>query len=100
MLSSWEFPGGLVVRIPDFHCCGVGSIPGWGTEIPQAARRGQKKKKKQLSSSPSPVDSTSSYLMNVSLLSIPTATILVQGQDLLHLDHEKSPGQAHMQQTV
>lgn len=27
-----EFPGGLVVRIPDFHCHGLGSSPGWGTE--------------------------------------------------------------------
>ena len=31
-----EFPGGLLVRIWCFHCCGLGSIPGWGTEIPQA----------------------------------------------------------------
>ena len=37
-----EFPGGLVVRIPGFHCCGLGSIPGQGTEILQAAC-GQKK---------------------------------------------------------
>ena len=40
-----EFPGGLVVRIPDFHYYGPGSILGQGTEIPQAARCGQKKKK-------------------------------------------------------
>ena len=29
-----EFPGSLVVRILSFHCCGMGLIPGWGTEIP------------------------------------------------------------------
>ena len=32
-----EFPGDLVVRIPQLHCHGLGSIPGWGTEIPRAA---------------------------------------------------------------
>ena len=34
------FPGDLVVRIPVFHvhCCGPGSIPARGTEIPQAAQ--------------------------------------------------------------
>ena len=31
-----EFPGGLVVRILGIHCCGLGSIPGQGTEIPEA----------------------------------------------------------------
>ena len=36
-----EFPGGLVVRILGFHCHGPGSIPGQGTEIPQAGH-GQK----------------------------------------------------------
>ena len=35
-----------MARAPRFHCCGLGSIPGWGTEIPQAVRHGQKKKKK------------------------------------------------------
>ena len=34
-----------MVRIPSFHCRGLGSIPGQGTEIPQAAQRSQKKKK-------------------------------------------------------
>ena len=34
--EPWEFPGGLVVRIQHFHCYGPGSIPGQGTEIPQA----------------------------------------------------------------
>ena len=41
-----EFAGGLVVRIPGFHCHGLGSVPGRGTEILQAAWHGQKKKKK------------------------------------------------------
>ena len=29
---------GLVIRIPSFHCHGLGSIPGQGTEIPQATQ--------------------------------------------------------------
>ena len=42
-MQSREFPGGLVVvRIPGCH--GPGSIPGWGTEMPQATW--QKKKKR------------------------------------------------------
>ena len=36
-VQVWEFPGGLMVRIPCFHCHGVGSVPGGETEIPQAA---------------------------------------------------------------
>jgi len=28
-----EFPGGLVVKIPCFHYCGLGSLPGLETEI-------------------------------------------------------------------
>ena len=32
-------------RILGFHCRGPGSIPGQGTEIPQAARHSQKRKK-------------------------------------------------------
>ena len=28
-----EFPGSLVLRILGFHCCGLGSVLGWGTEI-------------------------------------------------------------------
>ena len=38
-----EFPGGLAVSIWGFHCCGPGSIPSQGTEIPQAMQRSQKK---------------------------------------------------------
>lgn len=29
-VEVWEFPSGLVVRIPCFHCLGLGSIPGCG----------------------------------------------------------------------
>ena len=40
-----EFPGSLAVMIWCFHCRGLGSILGQGTEIPQAAQCGQKKEK-------------------------------------------------------
>ena len=43
----WEFPGSPVVRTRCFHCHGLGSIPGRGTKIPQAAQHNQKKKKKK-----------------------------------------------------
>ena len=33
-----------VVKIPGFHCCGLGSSPDRGIEIPQAAWCSQKKK--------------------------------------------------------
>ena len=33
-----------MVKIPGFHCCGLGSIPGRRIEIPQAAWHSQKKK--------------------------------------------------------
>ena len=41
-----------MVRIPDFHCVksenpgGLGSIPGWKTEILQATWHGEKEKQK------------------------------------------------------
>ena len=35
-LKKRELPGGPVVRILHFHCCGPGSIPGRGTKILQA----------------------------------------------------------------
>ena len=40
-----EFPAGLVVRNPCFHCCGPGSVPGWGAKILQATQCGQQKSK-------------------------------------------------------
>ena len=39
-----EFPSGPVVRTQCFHCCGPGSIPGQGTQIPQAMQYRKKKK--------------------------------------------------------
>ena len=47
-----EFPGVLMVRTWHFHCCGLGSIPGLGTEIPlqAVARRSQKETKQKPSS--------------------------------------------------
>ena len=41
-----EFPGGLVVRILGFQCCGLGSILGQRTEIPQATQPKKKRKGK------------------------------------------------------
>ena len=43
----WEFPGGPVVRAPRVHRRDPGSIPGQGTKIPQAAWRGEKKRRKR-----------------------------------------------------
>ena len=49
------FPGCLVLRIQCFHCCGPGSVSGWGTEIPQDTWHGQNKKiKKQTTKKPPP----------------------------------------------
>ena len=45
--TFWDLPGGLVVRIPGFHHCGPGSIPGQGTENPVRHSVQQKKKKKK-----------------------------------------------------
>ena len=40
-----ECPVSLMVRILGFHCQGLGSVPGQGTDILQAMWNGQKKKK-------------------------------------------------------
>jgi len=40
--SLREYSGGLVVRIPGFHCCGLAPFPGWWIEILQATWCGQK----------------------------------------------------------
>ena len=47
--SFSEFPGSLVFRTQRFHCCGLGSIPGLGTEIPYqaAAHHGQEGRKEE-----------------------------------------------------
>ena len=43
--AGGEVPGGPGTRTRCSHCCGLGSIPGWGMKILQAA--GPKKKKKK-----------------------------------------------------
>ena len=79
--EPWESLGGLVVRIWHFHCCGLGSIPGQGTEIPQAIRpkRGEKKDiinrvRKQLTEwekiSASHVSEGSIYWVHIELLKL------------------------------
>ena len=40
-----EYPGGLLVSIPGFHCHGPRFISGQRTEVPKAAWHRQKKKK-------------------------------------------------------
>ena len=49
-IRFWEFPGGLVVRLPGFHSCGLGSGPGRGTEIPQVTWHSKNKKIKMYKS--------------------------------------------------
>ena len=44
----WEFPGGLVVRIPGFHCLGLGSIPGGGKVRSRQPHGVAKKEKKKI----------------------------------------------------
>ena len=43
---SWEFPGGPVVKTQYCHYQGPGSIPGWGTKIPQVMWQKKKTKNK------------------------------------------------------
>ena len=43
-ILSRKFPSGSMVRAPHIHCWSPGSIPGWGTKIPQATWHSQKKK--------------------------------------------------------
>ena len=40
-------PCGPMVRTQQFHCWGLGSIPGQGTKIPKAIQHGQKEKEKE-----------------------------------------------------
>ena len=42
-----DFPGSSVSKTPLFQCRGMGSVPGWGTKIPQATWYSQKKKRKR-----------------------------------------------------
>ena len=45
--TQGEFPGSSVDRTRTSTVGGIGSIPGWGTKIPQATWHGPKKTKKQ-----------------------------------------------------
>jgi len=40
-----EFPCDLIIRVPDFHCHGPGSIAGQGTKILQAMRLSHRKRR-------------------------------------------------------
>ena len=60
-----EFPSGLVVRIQHFHHCGLGSIPGLGTEIVHqvtACFSEKEKKKKRRPSENIEYDKSNLYL--------------------------------------
>ena len=39
-----DFPGSPVVKTPNFHCRGRGSMPGWGIKIPCASWCKERKK--------------------------------------------------------
>lgn len=43
-----EFPGNLVVGTQRFCCWGLGSTPGWETNIPKAAQDSENKTKQNL----------------------------------------------------
>ena len=45
--QPWESPGSPVVRTQRFHCCDLGSIRGWGIQIPQMMRHSPPAKKTQ-----------------------------------------------------
>ena len=46
-VNSREFPGGPVVSTQHFHCKGMGSISGWGTEIPHASQYSQENEERK-----------------------------------------------------
>ena len=48
LFNFWEFPGGPVDRTTHSHSEGPGSIPSWGTKIPQVTQHGQKNKNNKL----------------------------------------------------
>ena len=76
-VNSWsrqnlrEFPGGPVVRPQHFHCRDPGSIPGWGTNVPQA----WPKKKKKTGLEPMPSNFVSRKLRVI--LCLPRARIVI-----------------------
>lgn len=43
-----EFPTGLVVSILGFHCCGLGSVLGWGTEITEITQYAPSQKRHKI----------------------------------------------------
>ena len=45
-----KLPGSPVVKTQCFHYCDLGSIPGWGSEIPQPVQRRKRKKQSVLES--------------------------------------------------
>ena len=45
-ITRREFLSGPAVRTQCFHCYGLGSIPGWGSNILKVSWCGQKKKKR------------------------------------------------------
>ena len=52
--TSWNFPGGPVVKTQSFHCRVTGLVPGWGTRILHATWLGQKIKNKKRIDCPNP----------------------------------------------
>ena len=42
--NNWDLPGGPLVKDLPANAGDVGSIPDWGTKIPQATQRSQKTK--------------------------------------------------------
>ena len=44
---SWDFPGGPVIKICTPSAGDMGSVPGWGTEIPHGKKKKKKRKKKK-----------------------------------------------------
>ena len=61
-INPREFPGCPMVRTRAVTTKGMGSIPGWGTKVPQAVRHSQMKKKKPLCLSIPPLQTGSSDL--------------------------------------
>ena len=46
--QDWQFPGGAVVRIPSFHCIGLGSIiRGYEIKIQQTAWYGKEREREK-----------------------------------------------------
>ena len=63
---SEEFHGDLVIRSPGFHRHGLGSVPGWGTDIPQATWHSQKKNslRRNIQAQMAPLENSMKYFKN------------------------------------